>query len=87
MKREISKTSAGVKINFFGSVEKQHIVKIVENCATGKCDCMNDETKAKIHDMKVDGSDGDVQLDLEGNVSVSEIREALSRSKVIDQKH
>ena len=56
---------------------------MVQNCSTGKCECMSDETKMKIKNMKVDGKDGNVELNLEGDISVDEIREALSRSKVI----
>jgi len=84
MQKNVSKTNSGVKINFLGEVEKQNIVKMVENCATGQCECMSDETKAKVKDMKVEGSDGNVELKLEGEVSVDEIQEALSRSKVLN---
>jgi len=84
MQKNVTKTGSGVKINFLGSVEKQNIVSMVQNCSTGACECMSDETKAKIKDMKVDGSDGDVELSLEGDLSVAEIQEALAKSKVIN---
>jgi len=84
MQKNISKTQNGVKINFLGSVEKQNIVTMVQNCSTGRCECMSDATKAKIKDMQVDGRDGDVELSLEGDVSVEEIQEALKKSKVIN---
>ena len=83
MQKNVSKTGSGVKINFLGAVAKQNIVQIVQNCSTGKCDCMSDETKAKIKDMKVAGVDGDVALSLEGDVSVDEIQEALEKSKLL----
>ena len=85
MKKEVSKTNDGVKINFLGEVQKENIVTMVQNCSTGKCECMSDATKAKIKDMKVDGKDGDVELSLEGNISVDEIKEALANSKVINK--
>jgi len=44
---------------------------------------MSDATKTKIREMRVEGEDGNVELSLEGEVSVEEIREALSRSKVL----
>jgi hypothetical protein len=44
---------------------------------------MSDDTKAKIKDMQVDGVDGNVELSLEGDISVEEIQEALSKSKVL----
>ena len=84
MEKKVFKTGNGVKINFIGKVEKQNIVTMVENCSTGQCECMSDDTKAKIKDMKVTGKDGDVALDLAGDVSVEEIQEALAKSKVIN---
>jgi hypothetical protein len=84
MEKRVFKTGNGVKINFTGGVEKQNIVRMVENCSTGKCECMSDDTKEKIKDMKVSGADGDVALDLEGNISVEEIQAALAKSKVIN---
>ena len=85
MEKQVFKTGNGVKINFTGGVVKQNIVTMVENCATGQCECMSDNTKAKIKDMKVSGTDGDVKLDLEGDVSVEEIQAALAKSKVINE--
>ncbi len=84
MKKKVFKTGEGVKINFLGGVQKQNIVTMVENCSTGKCECMSDATKSKIKDMKVSGVDGDVALELEGSMSVEEIQEALAKSKVIN---
>ena len=84
MKKDVSKTKNGVKINFLGEVKKEQIVTIVQNCSTGKCECMSDETKSKVKDMQVSGKDGDIRLDLKGNISVKEIEEALLRSKVIN---
>jgi len=86
MQKNVSKTNSGVKINFLGEVEKNNIVQMVQNCATGQCECMSDETKAKVKEMKVEGNDGNVELNLEGEVSVEEIQEALSRSKVLNKK-
>ena len=84
MNKNVFKTGEGVKISFTGSVEKQNIIKMVENCTTGACECMSDETKAKITDMEVSGQDGDVKLDLSGDISKEEIEAALARSKVIN---
>jgi len=57
---------------------------MVENCATGACECMSDETKKKISNMEVSGKDGDVQLALSGDISKEEIEAALEKSKVIN---
>ena len=85
MEKKVSKTGEGVKINFQGAVQKGQIVKMVENCSTGQCECMSDETKKKISNMQVEGSDGDVALHLEGDVSTEEIEAALKRSKVLNK--
>ncbi len=84
IKKEVTKLNNGVKINFTGVVQKQNIIKMVENCATGSCECMSDETKAKVKDMKVSGKDGDVKLELSGDIDTKEIEAALARSKVIN---
>ena len=86
IKKEVTKVTSGVKISFTGVVEKQNIIKMVENCATGQCECMSDETKAKVKDMKVTGKDGDVKLELSGDVSKEEIEAALAKSKVINKE-
>ncbi len=85
MNKNVLKTNQGVKISFTGAVEKKNIITMVENCKTGSCDCMTDETKKKIENMEVSGKDGDVHLDLCGDVSTDEIKAALSRSKVVNK--
>ncbi|HHD84268.1 MAG TPA: hypothetical protein ENK93_05255 [Campylobacteraceae bacterium] len=85
MQKNVLKTGDGVRISFTGAVEKRQIVKMVENCATGQCECMSDETKKKISDMHVDGMDGDVRLNLTGDLSKEEIEAALARSKVLNK--
>ncbi len=85
MNKNVFKTNDGVKINFTGVVQKQQIVKMVENCATGQCECMSDETKKKISNMQVEGKDGDVELKLDGDVSKEEIEKALAKSKVLNK--
>ncbi len=84
MNKNVFKTGEGVKIAFTGEVQKQNIVKMVENCATGQCECMSDETKAKITNMEVSGKDGEVNLNLSGEVSTEEIEAALAKSKVLN---
>jgi len=84
MNKNVLKTNKGLKISFTGEVEKQNIVEMVENCAAGQCECMSDETKKKIMNMEVSGKDGNVALDLSGDVSKEEIEAALARSKVVN---
>ena len=86
MNKNVFKTDDGVKINFTGVVQKQQIVKMVENCATGQCECMSDATKKKISNMQVEGKDGNVELKLTGDVAKEEIEKALTKSKVLNKK-
>ena len=85
IKKNVDATQNGVKITFTGEVKKEQIIKMVENCATGQCECMSDATKKKIEKMQVEGTDGQVNLALTGNVSTEEIEAALQRSKVINK--
>jgi len=84
MNKNVFKTDNGVKISFTGEVEKQNIIKMVENCATGQCECMSDATKKKITSMEISGKDGDVALDLSGEITKEEIEAALAKSKVVN---
>jgi len=84
MNKFVNATGNGVKISFSGEVKKQNIIKMVENCSTGACECMSDDTKAKIKNMEVSGQDGSVELDLTGDLSKEEIEAALKKSKVLN---
>jgi len=84
MNKFVNATNNGVKISFSGEVKKQSIITMVENCSTGKCECMSDETKKKIQGMEVTGKDGNVELNLSGDISKEEIEKALANSKVLN---
>jgi hypothetical protein len=84
MKKNINITNSGVKISFTGEVKKQNIIQMVENCTTNSCECMSDDTKKKIENIKVSGIDGDVKLDLIGDITKAEIQDAISKSKVLN---
>lgn len=84
MNKIVNTTQEGVKISFSGAVQKQNIVTMVQNCSTGKCECMSDETKKKITNMEVSGVDGAVELALSGDVSKEEIEAALAKSKLLN---
>lgn len=84
VKKEIHKSRDGVDIKFSGFVTKDKIETMVNNCKTGGCECMSDETKMKISNMEVSGADGEVKLALSGDISEDEIKEALSKSKVMN---
>jgi len=85
IQKNVFSTNSGVKINFTGAVKKQQILKMVENCATGSCECMSDDTKKKMTNMEIEGIDGDIELKLTGEISKEEIEKALSRSKVLNR--
>ncbi len=84
MKREVESTLNGVKIKFEEGIKKESIVKMVQNCAEGRCECMSEDTKKRIKDMSVGGEEGSVELELTGDIEKSEIEEALKRSKVLN---
>ncbi len=84
-KADVSAQKDGVKITFSGAVQKQNVVEMVERCQTGKCDCMSDESKKKIEDMQITGTDGDVQLSIKGDLNVKEIADAVSKSPLIQE--
>ena len=86
MNKNINATTSGIKISFTGEVKKQNIVSMVENCSTGKCDCMSDDTKQKIKNMEVSGEDGDVSLELTGEISKEEIEAAMAKSTVLNSE-
>jgi len=84
MNKTVNATQHGVKISFTGEVKKENIIKMVENCATGQCECMSEATKKKIQNMEVKGEDGAVELELTGDIAKEEIEAALQRSKVLN---
>lgn len=84
MNKTVNVTQHGVKISFTGEVKKENIIKMVENCATGQCECMSEATKKKIQNMEVKGEDGAVELELTGDIAKEEIEAALQRSKVLN---
>jgi len=59
------------------------VEEIVENCKTGRCDCMTESTKQKVEFIQVKLVDNKPAIEIKGKVSKEEIEEALSRSKKI----
>lgn len=84
IKKKVTQLKSGVAIKFSGAVQKESIVKMVQNCKTGACECMSDETKGKIKDMQVSEDDGEVLLELCGEVQKEDIEVALAKSKVVN---
>ena len=86
MEKIVNSIQNGVNISFSGDVKKENIVKMVQNCQSGKCECMSDETKKKITTMVVGGEDGNVNLTLGGDILKEEIEEALSKSTALNNQ-
>ncbi|MBL0722069.1 MAG: arsenate reductase ArsC [Sulfurovum sp.] len=84
MKKNVFKTNTGVQISFAGIAKKEQIFKMVENCSQGKCECMSDETKKKITNMEVEDVDGDIKLNLSGDIQKGDIETALAKSKILN---
>ncbi len=63
------------------SADTDKIKEVVENCQTGKCDCMSEETKAKVTFMDFRIENGKPVIEIKGDVSEEEIKEAVNRSK------
>ena len=84
MKRDVKAIKDGVTVTFSTGVKKEQIIKMVQNCQSGACECMSQNSKEKIKDMQVEGKDGLVKLNLKGTITKSEIEEALAKSKVLN---
>ncbi len=82
-KTNVTAQSNGVKISFSKDMQKQKIVDMVQRCQSGGCDCMSDESKTKIKDMRISGTDGNVELNLEGDINIEEIQKAVLASPVL----
>ena len=84
MKRDVKAIKDGVTVTFSKGIKKEQIIKMVQNCQSGACECMSQNSKEKIKDMQVEGKDGLVKLNLKGTITKSEIEEALAKSKVLN---
>ncbi|ABB44335.1 hypothetical protein Suden_1057 [Sulfurimonas denitrificans DSM 1251] len=82
-KTDVTSYENGVSIKFSSTIKKNTVIEMVKKCKTGKCDCMSDESKQKIKDMDITGSDGNMELKISGNLDVEEIKKAISKSILI----
>ncbi|WP_297456687.1 hypothetical protein [Persephonella sp.] len=79
---QVKSTEEGVVIEVVDeTVDANKVKEVVENCQTGKCDCMSEETKAKVTFMDFRVENGKPVIEIKGEVSEEEIKEAVSRSK------
>ena len=79
---QVKSTEEGVIIEVVDeTVDANKVKEVVENCQTGKCDCMSEETKAKVTFMDFRVENGKPVIEIKGEISEEEIKEAVSRSK------
>lgn len=79
---KIKKTEDGVIIEIKDdTVEADKVKEIVENCQTGKCDCMSEEVKQKVQFMDFKADKGKIAIEIKGDLKEEEIKEAMARSK------
>ncbi len=79
---QVKSTEEGVIIEVFdATVDTEKVKEVVENCQTGKCDCMSEETKAKVTFMDFKVENGKPVIEIKGAVSEEEIKKAINRSK------
>ena len=79
---QVRSTEEGVIIEVIDkTVDAEKVKEVVENCQTGKCDCMSEETKAKVTFMDFRIEDGKPVIEIKGEVSEEEIKEAVKKSK------
>lgn len=84
---QVVETQEGVKIEIKESVNLEGIKEIVDNCKTGKCDCMSQEVKAKVSFMDFRVENGKPVIEIKGDVKEEDIRQALEKSqKYLDVK-
>jgi len=85
MDKKIISSKDGVKVFFSGDdVKKSSIINMVDNCQQNKCDCMSDDMKSNIKDMRITGVDGDVSLEIVGDIKIDDISKAMEKSKMIN---
>ncbi|WP_457625310.1 hypothetical protein [Persephonella sp.] len=79
---KVKKTEDGIIIEVIDeTVETEKIKEIIENCRTGKCDCIPEETKHKVTFMDFKTENGKAAIEIKGDLTEEEIKEAMSKSK------
>ena len=84
---QVVETQEGAKIEVKESVNVEGVKEIVDNCKTGKCDCMSQEIKAKVSFMDFRVENGKPVIEIKGDIKEEDIRQALEKSqKYLDVK-
>lgn len=78
---EVKKSAEGVLVNITAAdVKAENIENIITSCQTGACDCMSPEVKSKITGMEFINANGKLGIAIKGDISESEIKEAMEKS-------
>ncbi len=79
---EVGEVSGGVRIRITDETVKKEVVQeIVDNCKHGRCECMSDAAKAKVTAMDVRDEGGEISIEMRGELSAQDVRQALAKSK------
>ncbi|WP_028949898.1 hypothetical protein [Sulfurihydrogenibium subterraneum] len=78
---QIVETEEGIKIQVQENVNIEDVKEIVDNCKTGKCDCMSQEIKAKISFMNFRVENGKPVIEIRGDVKEEDISQAMEKSQ------
>lgn len=81
---KVERTEDGVVVRVVEEgVMKEKIEEIVNNCKTGQCSCISEETKRKVSSIDVKILGGKPAIEIRGDVSKEEIEEAVLKSDKI----
>jgi len=78
---EVIKTQEGVKIEVQENVNAEDVKEIVENCKTGRCDCMSQEVKARVSFMDFRIENGKPVIEIKGDIKEEDIKQAMEKSQ------
>ena len=78
---QIVETEEGIKIQVQENVNIEDVKEIVDNCKTGKCDCMSQEIKAKVSFMDFRVENGKPVIEIRGDVKEEDISQAMEKSQ------
>ena len=65
----------GVEVVLSGDVTVKQTLQMVEECSTGSCSCCTPTFMEQITNIDVAGQDGEVRIQVEGNVKLEELEE------------
>ncbi|RZD17364.1 MAG: hypothetical protein EVJ46_03810 [Candidatus Acididesulfobacter guangdongensis] len=78
----IKDLDGGVLIELNSSeIKKSDMEKSIENCNTGKCDCLSKSQKERIESISLkEDSDGKLSIEIKGDVNKDEIKTTMEKA-------